>query len=73
MSPAPGAWPNAWPGLLRLAAERFAVTPQAFWRLSLVEWRALTAPVPQAQPLDRAGLDALLAAFPDDPPASEIR
>lgn len=53
-----------WPALLRLAAVRFHIPPDAFWRLSLVEWRALTAP-DTAPALDRAGLDALLARHPD--------
>jgi uncharacterized phage protein (TIGR02216 family) len=53
-----------WPGLLRLAALRFGVGPGAFWRLSLVEWRALVdAPV---DTLNRAALDALARAWPDD-------
>lgn len=57
--------PSAWPALIRLAAERFAIPPEAFWRLSLAEWLALTAPSVAADPLNRAGFDALLTAFPD--------
>ena len=53
-----------WPDLIRLAAVRFRIPPAAFWRLSLAEWRALTAG--DAPPsLDRAGLDALLRQHPD--------
>lgn len=53
-----------WPGLLRLAALRFGIGPGAFWRLSLVEWRALVdVPV---DTLNRAALDALARAWPDD-------
>ena len=53
-----------WPDLLRLAAVRFGIPPAAFWRLSLAEWRALTAD--DAPPmLDRAGFDALLRQHPD--------
>ena len=33
-----------WRALLALAARHFAITPAAFWPLSLAEWRALTAP-----------------------------
>jgi uncharacterized phage protein (TIGR02216 family) len=40
--------------------------PEAFWRLSLAEWRALTE-APAAPVLNRAALDALIARFPDDP------
>lgn len=53
-----------WPVMLRLAAERLGVPPDAFWRLSLAEWRALTAEDAPAA-LDRAGLEALLVKHPD--------
>ncbi|MES2034495.1 MAG: phage tail assembly chaperone [Pseudomonadota bacterium] len=52
-----------WPALLRLAALRFGLLPEAFWRLSLAEWRALTDQTPDG--LTRAGLGALMAAWPD--------
>ena len=53
-----------WPALLRLAVLRLGLTPAAFWRLSLTEWRALTEPEPP-QALNRAELDALARAWPD--------
>ncbi len=28
-----------WPAMLRLAAVRLHIQPEAFWRLSLAEWR----------------------------------
>ncbi len=52
-----------WPELLRLAALRFGLAPDAFWRLSLVEWRALVDAPSGA--LNRAGLEALARAWPD--------
>lgn len=52
-----------WPALLRLAALRFGIAPDAFWRLSLVEWRALTDAAPDA--LTRAAFEALARAHPD--------
>ena len=55
-----------WPEMLRLAAERFGIAPESFWRLSLAEWNALTAPLAGAAPLGRAGFEALAARFPDD-------
>jgi uncharacterized phage protein (TIGR02216 family) len=54
-----------WRDALRLAVLRLALAPEAFWRLSLVEWRALTE-VPAAPVLNRAALDALIARFPDE-------
>ncbi|WP_421736886.1 phage tail assembly chaperone [Caulobacter sp.] len=54
---------NAWSDALRLAV-RLGVPPEAFWRLSLREWRALTD-APAAPVLTRPGLDALVARFPD--------
>ena len=65
-----------WGGRLRLAAERFAIGPEAFWRLSLPEWRALaegTAP----EVLGRGGLEGLMAEHPDEdaglPPSRDQR
>ncbi|CAN5368618.1 phage tail assembly chaperone [soil metagenome] len=55
-----------WRAALRLATLRLAIAPEAFWRLSLVEWRALTE-APAAPVLNRAALDALIARFPDNP------
>lgn len=60
MTPAPwGAWLSA--------ALRLGLAPAAFWRLSLREWRLLTAPGPAA-PMTRADLAALAQRFPDVPP-----
>lgn len=53
-----------WADLLRLAALRFRIPPEAFWRLSLAEWRALTAEG-AAPALDRAGFNVLARAHPD--------
>ncbi len=56
-----------WPARLRLAALRFHIAPDAFWRLSVKEWAALTAaPAPDA--LGRQDLTALMAAHPDRSP-----
>lgn len=55
-----------WAAMLR-AALAMGVAPEAFWRLSLKEWRMLTAPVAaEAPPLDRAGFAALAARWPDE-------
>jgi uncharacterized phage protein (TIGR02216 family) len=60
-----------WRAALRRAVLDLAVPPEAFWRLSLAEWRALTD-TPAAPALNRAALDALIARFPDDPIPWEI-
>ncbi|NUN67492.1 phage tail assembly chaperone [Pseudanabaena biceps] len=50
--------------MLRTAAG-LGVAPEAFWRLSLREWRWLTAP--RGGPaLGRDGLRALMERYPDD-------
>jgi uncharacterized phage protein (TIGR02216 family) len=53
-----------WSERLRLAAARYGVTPEAFWRLSLLEWRALTLDA-GGEPLARDALEALMTAHPD--------
>lgn len=53
-----------WPAMLRLAAERLRIAPEAFWRLSLAEWRALTAEDGR-EALSRAAFESLLVAHPD--------
>lgn len=56
-----------WPGWFALGVLRFGLSPDAFWTLSLAEWRALCAGLgPDAPPPpDRQALDALINAFPD--------
>lgn len=46
------------------AASQLGVTPAAFWRLSLREWRALAAPFTY-DALNRAGFAELAARYPD--------
>ena len=52
-----------WAAMLRAAVVRFGLSPDAFWRLSLNEWRALVDSAEEA-PLARAGLEALIARYP---------
>lgn len=52
-----------WRRALALAL-RLGITPEAFWRLSLVEWQALTQD--QAEPLRRMALSDLMTRFPDE-------
>jgi uncharacterized phage protein (TIGR02216 family) len=52
-----------WSAALALAA-RLGTSPEAFWRLSIVEWRALLG-VETAAPLSRRELDTLMRDHPD--------
>jgi hypothetical protein len=45
------------------ASVRIGLTPRAFWRLSLREWRALNARPDNT--LNRAAFEALAATHPD--------
>lgn len=53
-----------WAAMLQAAA-RLGVGPEAFWRLSLKEWRMLTAAPADSTPMRRAELEALAARWPD--------
>jgi len=54
-----------WSSALQRAAA-LSLPPEAFWRLSLVEWRALNGVPTVAPVLGRPGLEALIAHFPDE-------
>ena len=49
--------------MLRTAAT-MGIAPEAFWRLSLKEWRMLTATTGPA-PMGRRELDEMMRAWPD--------
>jgi len=53
----------SWGAMLRLAV-RLGVMPEAFWRLSLREWRMLTG-AGDAAGMSRADLDRLTERWPD--------
>jgi uncharacterized phage protein (TIGR02216 family) len=53
-----------WGVMLRVAVT-MGISPEAFWRLSLKEWRMLTAPVGPG-PMARRELDEMMRAWPDD-------
>lgn len=57
-----------WRAWLQLAVLRFGLSPTDFWALSLTEWRTLLAALAPGAggALDRAGLEALRAAYPDE-------
>jgi len=54
-----------WGDMLRTAAA-IGVPPPAFWALSLVEWRLLTAAQPAAGAMDRNTFERLAEAWPDE-------
>jgi uncharacterized phage protein (TIGR02216 family) len=47
------------------AAMRMGVTPEAFWRLSLKEWRMLTETPRGTAPMGQARLTKLMEDWPD--------
>jgi uncharacterized phage protein (TIGR02216 family) len=53
----------SWAGLLRTALA-LGITPEAFWRLSLKEWRMLTERA-QAPAMGRTAMEGLMARWPD--------
>jgi len=54
-----------WGGMLQTAA-RLGVGPEGFWRMSLREWRMLTARPDEAGPPGRMDFERMVAAWPDD-------
>lgn len=53
-------------GAMLQAAARMGVAPEAFWRLSLREWRWLTEGPGQAQPLGRSEFERMAETWPDE-------
>jgi len=47
-------------------ATALGVTPEAFWRLSLREWRMLVEAPASMRPMGRSDLERLAEAWPDD-------
>ncbi len=57
--------PSPWGAMMRTAA-RLGISPAAFWRLSLAEWRMLTEGAAADAPISWAALKALTERWPDD-------
>jgi len=53
-----------WGAMLRTAVA-LGVAPEGFWRLSLKEWRMLTAQSPGVVPMARGDVEALMKVWPD--------
>ena len=56
---------SPWDDMMRAAA-MLGVTPEGFWRLSLREWRMLTARPKGLEPLGRGELERMAEVWPDD-------
>jgi uncharacterized phage protein (TIGR02216 family) len=54
-----------WPGLMRAGMVGLRLTPDAFWRLTPAELRLMLGQGSSAAPLNRSGLDELMAKWPD--------
>lgn len=54
-----------WAGLMRAGLQGLRLTPDQFWRLTPAELALMLGQGPQARPLGRAVLDALMQAYPD--------
>jgi uncharacterized phage protein (TIGR02216 family) len=50
---------------MRAGMQGLGLAPEAFWRLTPAELLVMLGDAPEATPLGRAGLDALIARFPD--------
>ena len=57
-----------WAAMMR-AALALGVGPEAFWRLSLKEWRMLTEAECGPGPMGRGRLDELMGRWPDSGPS----
>ncbi|WP_297619834.1 rcc01693 family protein [uncultured Roseicyclus sp.] len=54
-----------WPAVLRAGLQGLGLAPENFWRLTPVELLLMLGDAPEAAPLGRARLEALIAQFPD--------
>lgn len=54
-----------WTALMRAGIQGLGLAPEVFWRLSPAEFLLLLGDAPEAAPLRRTGLEALIARFPD--------
>lgn len=57
--------PFDWPALMRLGLSHLGLRPAEFWALTPVELRLMLGPLGEGGPMLGAGLDALMAAYPD--------
>ena len=60
-----------WPAMMRAGMLGLGLKPADFWALTPAELRLMLGQTEVAAPLNRAGLDALLAAYPDHAKGTE--
>ncbi len=56
-----------WPALMRAGLVGLRLTPAQFWALTPAELRLMLGQAGGAAPMERAGLEALMEAWPDAP------
>lgn len=54
-----------WPALMRAGLQGLRLTPETFWRLTPAELALMLGQGAGRAPMTRAGLEALLAQWPD--------
>ncbi len=54
-----------WPAVMRAGMQGLGLSPDALWRLTPAELLLMLGDAPDAAPLGRARLEALIARFPD--------
>lgn len=54
-----------WPALMRAGLQGLRLRPEEFWSLTPAELRLMLGEGGAAGPMRRAGLEALLSAYPD--------
>lgn len=60
-----------WPALLKAGLQTLRLQPETFWRLTPAELRLMLGDRHGVAALGRAGLDALMAAYPDNSKESD--
>lgn len=56
-----------WPALMQAGIKGLGLRPQEFWALTPAELELMLGPNTGIAPLQRGGLEALMADFPDAP------
>ncbi|MEL7097960.1 MAG: rcc01693 family protein [Pseudomonadota bacterium] len=62
-----------WPALMRAGLRGLALPPETFWALTPAELRVMLGEAEGRAPLRRDGLEALMAAYPDEERTAHAR